>query len=142
MRRMPPRPWRELARRTLLAHPWLSIHEDRVALPNGGEISQFHVLEVPAWTGILCLTEDDEVVLVRQYRHGIAGETLELPAGMLEEGESPLEGAQRELREETGYVAERWESIATFACDPSRQTVRAHFFCAHGAAATGELTLD
>ncbi|HTQ07774.1 MAG TPA: NUDIX hydrolase, partial [Polyangiaceae bacterium] len=84
----------------------------------------------------------DEVVLVRQYRHGIGAESLELPAGVMESGEDPHAAAQRELCEETGYVAERFERIGSFATEPARQAVRAHFFCAFGARPTGTRALD
>jgi 8-oxo-dGTP pyrophosphatase MutT (NUDIX family) len=126
-------PWQVLTRRTLVERRWLSVHEHRVRLSNGHEIDEFHVIETPAWAGVLAVTENDEVVLVRQYRHGIAGESLELPAGVIEAGEDPLHAAKRELLEETGYAAERWESIAVFAPEPSRHATRAHFFCALGA---------
>jgi ADP-ribose pyrophosphatase len=135
-------PWQVLERRTLLSRRWLTVHEDRVRLANGREMDEFYVLEAPRWAGVVCLTQDDEIVLVRQYRHGIAGESLELPAGVIEPGEEPLAGARRELREETGYLAERWEHVMTVATEPSRHTVRAHFYCALGATPTGTRALD
>ncbi|HEY3493228.1 MAG TPA: NUDIX hydrolase [Polyangiaceae bacterium] len=129
-------PWQVLARKTLISKHWLAVHEERVKLANGQEIGEFHLIEAPSWSAVLSVTEDDQVVLVRQYRHGIRGESLELPAGVLEAGESALEAARRELREETGYTSARWTPIATFATEPSRHTVRAHFFCALGARAS------
>jgi 8-oxo-dGTP pyrophosphatase MutT (NUDIX family) len=131
-----------LERRTLLSRRWLTVHEDRVRLADGSEMGEFHVIEAPSWAGVLCITKDDEIVLVRQYRHGIAAESLELPAGMIEPGEDPLAGAKRELREETGYLADRWEAIVSVATEPSRHSVRAHFFCALGATPTGTRSLD
>jgi 8-oxo-dGTP pyrophosphatase MutT (NUDIX family) len=135
-------PWQVLARKVLLERRWISVREDHVRLANGHEIEEFHVIGAPSWAGVLAVTESDEVVLVRQYRHGIAGESLELPAGVIEAGESPLEAAQRELVEETGYAAERWEPIASVATEPSRHTVRAHFFCALGARPIADRTPD
>lgn len=129
-------PWQVLERKTLVAKRWLSVHEERVRLGNGNEIPDFHVVEGPNWAAVLCITTGDEVVLVRQYRRGIATESWELPAGVLDIGEIPLEAAQRELGEETGYSATSWHPIATFATEPSRSTVRAHFFCARGASPT------
>jgi 8-oxo-dGTP pyrophosphatase MutT (NUDIX family) len=138
----PPVPWQVLAQKTLLERRWISVREDHVRLSNGHEIEEFHVISAPSWTGVLAITERDEVVLVRQYRHGIAGESLELPAGVIEAGEEPLEAAKRELVEETGYVADRWEPIVSVATEPSRHTVRAHFYAAFGARAVATRAPD
>jgi ADP-ribose pyrophosphatase len=126
-------PWQVLESRLVVERRWIEVHEQRVRLGNGHEIDEFHKVVMPNWAAVLCLTAEDEVVLVRQYRHGIEEECVELPAGVIEPEESPLEGAKRELLEETGYVADEWSLIRTFATEPSRHTVRAHFFCARGA---------
>jgi len=126
-------PWQVLERKTLLSRRWLELYEDRVRLGNGREIAEFHVIDAPSWSSVLCLTRAGEVVLVRQYRHGIGRECWELPAGVIEPGEEPLAAAKRELGEETGYAAERWEPILSVATEPSRHTVYAHFFCAFDA---------
>lgn len=126
-------PWQVLERKTIVSKHWLEVREEHVRLPNGHEIGEFHVIAAPSWAAVVCVTAADEIVLVRQYRHGIGQESLELPAGVLEPGEDPLTGAQRELGEETGYRSERWKPIATFATDPSRHTVHGHFFLASGA---------
>src|SRR4051812_23520101 len=78
--------------------------------------------------------------MVRQYRHGIASPSLELPAGVIEPHETPEEAARRELAEETGYVSDDWVSIQTVSTEPARHTTRAHFFCARGARADGPPT--
>jgi 8-oxo-dGTP pyrophosphatase MutT (NUDIX family) len=135
-------PWQVVERRTLISRRWLEVHEDRIRLPNGREMAEFHVLASPSWSSVLCLTASDEVVLVRQYRHGIGRESLELPAGVIEPGEAPLAAAKRELGEETGYAAERWSPLLSVATEPSRHTVQAHFFCALGATPSVERALD
>jgi 8-oxo-dGTP pyrophosphatase MutT (NUDIX family) len=135
-------PWQVLHRRTLLERRWLEIHEEHVRLANGHEIPEFHVITAPSWTGVLAVSETGDVVLVRQYRHGIASDSLELPAGIIESGEAPLDAAQRELREETGYSSERWVPLVTFAPEPSRHTARAHFFCALDAKVLASRSLD
>ena len=127
------RPWQVISSTTLFSRHWLELREDRVRLANGHEIEQFHVLVGPSWAGVVCVTEDDRVVLVRQYRHGLRGASLELPAGVIEGAEDPMLAAQRELLEETGYGADRWVPLLSVAAEPARHAHRAHFFCAQGA---------
>ena len=105
---------------------------DRVELPDGSEASRELVLH-PGAVAILPILDDGRIILVRQYRHAIGGELLEVPAGKLDvEGESPQECAARELREETGYVASDWEEICTFYTSPGFTNERIVLFRATG----------
>lgn len=130
------KPWQVLDSKLLVSERWLELREQRVRLANGHEIERFHLIQAPDWTSVLCVTNASEVVLVRQYRHGIAAPSLELPAGVIEPGEEPLLAAKRELVEETGYESDDWVSIHSVSTEPARHTTRAHFFCARGARAT------
>lgn len=105
-------------------------------LGNGYEIERFHVIHGPDWASALCVTAASEVVLVRQYRHGIVKPSLELPAGVIEPDETPEEAARRELVEETGYESDEWVSIQSVSTEPARHTTTAHFFCARNARQT------
>ena len=127
------KPWQVLGSKLLVSERWLQLREDHVRLGNGAEIERFHVIHGPDWASVLCVTEASEVVLVRQYRHGIARPSLELPAGVIEPSETPEEAARRELAEETGYVSDDWVSIQSVSTEPARHTTQAHFFCARGA---------
>ena len=127
------KPWQVLDSKLLISERWLQLREDRVRLPNGYEIDRFHVIHGPDWASVLCVTEASEVVLVRQYRHGIMKPSLELPAGVIEPHETPEEAARRELVEETGYEADDWVRIQSVSTEPARHTTTAHFFCARGA---------
>lgn len=140
---MSPRsPWEVLSSRLVLERRWLKIREQRVRLANGHELDEFHLLESPEWASVLAVTADSQVVLVRQYRHGAGRSSLELPAGVIDAGELPLAAAQRELEEETGFVAAQWHPLMTVNPEPARHRTRAHFFVALGAEPTGTSRLE
>jgi 8-oxo-dGTP pyrophosphatase MutT (NUDIX family) len=130
-------PWTLLSRKTVLDRRWLRISEERVLLPNGTIIDEFHVLNTPPWSAVIALTVDAQLILVEQYRHGLGGTSLELPSGVIDQGELPIEAAHRELREETGFVASEMQPLIELAPEPSRATHRAHFFFATGAIQAG-----
>lgn len=127
------KPWQVLDSKVLISERWLELREERVRLENGHEIERFHVIRGPDWASVLCVTEESEVVLVRQYRHGMQAASLELPAGVIEPDETPEQAARRELAEETGYEADDWVCIQSVSPEPARHTTRAHFYCARGA---------
>ena len=135
-------PWQVLSESTLIRQHWLEVREQRVRLANGHEIERFHLMKGPNWAAVLCLTESAEVVFVRQYRHGIAGPSLELPAGVLDGAEQPLAAARRELREETGFEVAELLPLLTLAPEPARSTTRAHFFFARGGVRAQAQALD
>jgi len=127
------KPWSVKQSRTIVARKWLQVHEQRIELPHGGEIDEFHLIEAPDWVAVLATTEEGQIVFVDQYRHGAARVSRELPAGVIDAGETPEQAARRELEEETGYAAERFLPLLTTNTEPSRHTNRAHFFFAASA---------
>ena len=84
--------------------PFLKIYKEAVELPNGEILHEYYILDRPGWVAIWCEVDEGEVVLTRQYKHGIGKTVMELPAGSIEKGETPLDCAMRELLEETGYI--------------------------------------
>jgi ADP-ribose pyrophosphatase len=100
-----------------------------------------HVLEHPATVTIVAV-ENDEIVLVRQSRAGASSETLELPAGCLEEAETPAEAAARELEEECGLAAGSWRELGSFWAAPDYSTEFVHVFEATGLVRVGSPRLQ
>ena len=136
------KPWSVLRSRAIVARRWLTVHEQHIALPHGGEIDEFHVIEAPDWASVLAVTEAGQVVFVDQYRHGASRVSRELPAGVIDAGETAEQAARRELEEETGFVATTWMPLLTTNTEPSRHTNRAHFFFAAGARLASAQRMD
>jgi ADP-ribose pyrophosphatase len=97
------------------------IRFDQCELPNG-KIFEATAFEFRTWASVLALTKDQEVVLVRQFRHGAQAAFLEFPGGVVEDGENPLDGMRRELSEETGYTGSYMIEVGKFYPNPALQT--------------------
>ncbi len=139
-----PAPWQIKARRLLVdKSPWLKVWEEEVALPNGLTIGDFLTEERREYASILALTDDNQVPLVQQYKHGLKEIIWALPAGYLDEpDEDPLLCAQRELAEETGFIAGTWHHLASPVLSSNRGTARCHLYLALAAQSNGGQHLD
>ena len=102
---------------------------DTVMLPNGNE-AELEIVHHPGGTAIVALDAENRVCLLRQYRHAAGGWVWELPAGKLEPGEAPLVTAQRELMEEAGMNAARWDSLGKVISSPGVFTEVIHLYLA------------
>lgn len=114
----------------------------RARSPEDGSEHTFHVADAPDGVLVIALAVDGRMVMVRQWRHPLQCVTLELPAGIVEEGEAPEAGAARELREETGYEGDAPRLLGSVALNPSWQTTRLHTVLITNARPVGEKELD
>ena len=96
--------WATLEAGPLADHRIFSLQQVRRRSPRTGRVGTFQVMHTPAWVNVIALTACDEVVLIRQYRHGLDAVTLEVPGGLVDLAEAPQAAAARELLEETGYA--------------------------------------
>jgi ADP-ribose pyrophosphatase len=110
--------------------------------PFSGRQHNFYRLQGPDWVNVIPFTREGELLIVEQFRHGIDAATLEIPGGSCDPDENPLLSAQRELREETGFVSEQWINLGHCAPNPATLTNRCHTFLALECVAAGELELD
>ncbi len=139
---MPVQPWPLVAEEDVLETPVFTVRKNVCRSPKDGQDKNFVVLDVPDWVQVLALTGDGRALLVRQYRLGSREVSLELPGGVVEKGQSPLEAARRELREETGYTAEKWRKLAAFRPNPAIQNNTAHLYLAEDARLAGTTEFD
>jgi len=102
---------------------------ERVELP-GGHTVELEVIGHPGGAAVVVVDAQDRICLLRQYRHAAGGWLWELPAGKLAPGEDPLVTAQRELAEEAGVLAARWESLGAIVTSPGVLTEIVHLFMA------------
>jgi len=102
---------------------------DHLQYPSGNRTFR-EIVEHPGGAVVVCLFENSDILLIRQYRHPFGAEVIELPAGKLDAGEDPLVCAQRELREETGYAAHRWDALTSLYSTPGFCNEILHLFLA------------
>ncbi len=108
----------------------MGLRVDTVILPSGRQTTR-EVAEYPNCVAVVALDADKNVILVRQYRHPVERELLEVPAGGVDPGEEPRDAALRELEEETGYHAGKLERIGGVFAAPGYSTEFMHLFFAY-----------
>ena len=125
--------WQVLSRQTLYDFPpFLRLEKQTVRLPAGQVVNDYHWLDMPDSCLVCPLTIDRKVLILRGYRHGAGEVTSFLPGGHVDVDESPLVAAQRELLEETGYVAANCVSMGSFIPNGNYGCGRVHLFKATG----------
>lgn len=127
----------------VINNQWCKIRQDEIELPNGKIIDDYFVSIRPEVALILPITSNQEIVLVRQYRHGAGEILLELPAGTFNPNqESPQAAAIRELREETGYITDKVTYLATLYDNPVKDTNKITLFLAKDVIKAKQQELD
>ncbi|MBI5768122.1 MAG: NUDIX hydrolase [Verrucomicrobia bacterium] len=110
--------------------------------PVRGTEKDFVVIRAPDWVNVLALTRDGQLVLVQQFRFGIDALSLEIPGGVMEAGEDPVEAGLRELREETGFTGKNARLLGSVHPNPAIQANRCHLVLVEGAERTAALEWD
>ena len=134
--------WNTLDSEYIIRRPWLTARCDKVQLPDGTVHPEYYVLEYPTWVNVIAITADGDFVMVEQYRHGLRDVFTELVAGVVEEGEAPLEAAHRELLEETGYAGGEWEELTVLSQNPGSTDNLTYCFLARGVVKVSGQHLD
>ena len=111
-----------LSKTAVFVTDWFTLVEKRLA--DSPSSAPYFAVETSDYVTVVALTQNDELVLVRQYRPAVEERTLELPSGHVDPGETPIAAAARELMEETGYVADKIEEIGVVRPDTGRLSNR------------------
>ena len=133
-----PKPWKTLSSELALNEKWFRVRRDTVKLPSGRIVDDYFVWESPRIVHVVPVTEAGQLVLVRQYRHGIGEIMMQFPAGAIDKGETPDKAAHREMKEETGYITDQpLIHLGSFSPYSTKLTGEHTVFLAPGAKSIG-----
>ena len=134
--------WKVLSSSYIHKGPWATLRTDKCEMPDGHIVEDYYVLEYPNWVNAVALTEDNKILMVHQYRHAAGIVSLEIPGGVIDDGEQPEQAIRRELLEETGYLFEDFEPLCTVYANPSTANNHTYCYLAKGGKKVQEQALD
>ncbi len=124
--------WKLLSSHYIHKGPWATLRIDKCEMPDGRIVDDYYVLEYSNWVNGVAITEDNKVLMVKQYRHAAGIISLEIPGGVIDGDEKPVEALRRELLEETGYQFDDFELISTVYGNPATANNKTFTFLAKG----------
>jgi ADP-ribose pyrophosphatase len=123
--------WNVKSTEYLFKEPWFTARKDFLELPNGNNIPEYYVLEYPNWVNVIGITTTGQMIMIKQYRHGIEQVSYEICAGVIDNTDTnPIDAAQRELLEETGYGNGNWVEWMVVSANPATHNNFTHCFLA------------
>ena len=137
--------WKTTTKKTVAENPFLKLEEHRREEEGTGRHGYFFIVHAPDWVNIVAITDDQEIVLIEQFRHGSERVELEIPSGIIDESETPAEAALRELVEETGYERSdrsEFKKIGEVSPNPAFMRNRCHTYLLTHARLTGAVRFD
>lgn len=138
----PPQRWKKLGSREVARTRIFSVESVDFHHPKREKPQDFFVINAPDWVNVLAVTPDGHLVLVRQFRYGTNDFSLEIPGGVIDQGEDPVAAGVRELREETGYVGTGARLLGSVHPNPAMQNNRTHLVLVENARRDAQLDWD
>src|SRR5471032_2711520 len=134
--------WKTLSSTYIHRSNWATLRKDVCEMSDGRIVDDYYVLEYPDFAGAVAITEDNKVLMVQQYRQAAGVVSLEIPGGVIDAGEKPLDAIKRELLEETGYTFENVEQVCVIYPNPSTANNQFYCFLATGGKKVREAELE
>jgi ADP-ribose pyrophosphatase len=134
--------WKTLSTEYLSNHPYFTARKDMCEMPDGRLVPSYFVVELPPTVCAMAITEEGEVILVKQYRHPVGEVLTEIPGGFADKGEDATTAIARELLEETGYEFTQIDQVGKVAGNPGVLSGYTHLFLARGGKKVNAQTLD
>ena len=135
--------WTVIDSVSVIEDTWFNVRKDTCKKPDGTIVSPYYVYEFPTWVTVFPVTNEQKVVMVKQYRHAIGEVSIEIPGGCVDDEDENLEqAASRELLEETGYAVENYYYLGKTSPNPSTNSNWMHMFLATGGEKVSEQKLD
>lgn len=131
-------PWKKRSSEVVLQTPYFRVRRDVCELPDHSVIDDYFVVERSDVAGVVALTPQNEIFLNVQYKHGIGNIVREIPAGIVDEGETPEEAAQRELEEETGWHANNLQFLSAMITSATNESNYFYVYIARNVEETGK----
>ena len=134
--------WKIKDTERILDTEYVKVDKDDVILPQGREIKDFYKVTIKDCAAIVAITPNNQIILKKEYRHCYGQDLIEIPAGVLEDGENPLETAKRELQEETGYRSEKWTYLGKTVESSAKLTNYMYIYLAEDCEKVSDQKLD